>query len=160
MAVQNQQQGFHAPEGLFTYFCERLPSLLSFSAEYCSRIALANVKSGPAGGSYVLWNVHTTIFIYNAGLNERVSRKNATLLMLHAVPEPYDTPYLLSILLQYLFQDPIRRIELRQPVGAGTGTTASASPLPFGYITSISFTPDAADEYDLLVGMSNGEGDY
>ncbi|KAL4537300.1 hypothetical protein Ndes2437B_g08443 [Nannochloris sp. 'desiccata'] len=125
MAVQNQPAGLHAPEGLFSYFCERLPSLLSFSAEHCSRIVLAEVKNGPAAGPYVLWNVHTALFIYNSGLNER---------------------------------DPLRKIELRQPhQTTGAGSTASASPLPSGYITSISFTPDSADEYDLLVGMSNGE---
>jgi hypothetical protein len=62
-----------------------------------------------------------------------------------------------NALLTFL-QDPLRRIELRQPMmGAGAGP-ASASPLPLGYITSISFTPDSADDYDLLVGMSNGEG--
>ena len=75
MAVQNQQ----GETGLFAYSCERLPTLLSFSAEYCSRIVLAEIKNGPAAGSYVLWNVNTTIFIYYGGLNERVSR-NSTLM--------------------------------------------------------------------------------
>ena len=81
MAVQNQPAGLLAAEGLFSYFCERLPSLLSFSAEYCSRIVLAEVKKGPGAGSYVLWNVHTTIFIYNSGLNERVSKRTLLQIM-------------------------------------------------------------------------------
>lgn len=81
MAAQNQSTALYAPEGSFSYFCERLPSLLSFSAEYCSRIVLAEVKNGPAAGSYVLWNVHTALFIYDAGLNERVGRITVLLLL-------------------------------------------------------------------------------
>jgi WD40 repeat protein len=156
MAVQNQQ-GIPAPEGLFLYGCERLPSLISFSAEYCSRIALASLelRGGPAAGKYVLWNVGSTLFIYNAGLNERVSRN--PLLFLFIFHLQYHILQGTSLTLFARVQDPLRRVEMRQPVGAGA--TASASSLPSGYITSISFTSESVDdEYDLLIGMSNGEG--
>jgi hypothetical protein len=71
----------------------------------------------------------------------------------------YATCHLIDSVSQPL-QDPLRKIELRQHQSNGAGSTAStsASPVPSGYITSVSFTPDSADEYDLLVGMSNGEG--
>ena len=60
------------PEGSsWTYFVTRIPSILRFSAEYCSRIAVCEGRN--TAHNYVLWNVHTTLFIYKSHLNDRVS---------------------------------------------------------------------------------------
>lgn len=65
-----------APEGDWTYVCERLPSLITFSPEYATKIITADLKRG-VPGSYVIFNVRTSIFVYAAGLGERVSRLRA-----------------------------------------------------------------------------------
>jgi hypothetical protein len=137
-----------APEGDWEFIHERLPSLITFSPEYCTKVITADLKKG-VPGSYVIFNVRTAIFIYAAGMAERVSahsgRKTSQLLQ-HCVWHP-PNPLLARV------QDPLRRIDLSGGVGVGAAA-------PSGYITGLSFAPDSPDEYDLLIGFSTGESTF
>lgn len=120
---------------------------MAFNPDLATRLAVAQLRRGTQPGVYLVWSLHCTVFVYSGGMDERVGE------ITFQFPHAYGQQMLYNVITcpshHRNVQDPLRRIDFR---------SGSASPgNPAGYVTSLDFSPDASDGYDLLVGMSNGE---
>lgn len=153
--MTHQVASLRAPEGDFRLICDRRPASLTFNPDLRTCILLVDLQRGPSAGKYIIWSLHSTIFVYKSSLeDDRVCSlvRNDSYLsiqhhwincLVHLKPNR-------SLSLHHT-QDPYRRIDLRQ-------STTTNQPPPAPSITCMAFCTESSDEYDLLVGMSTGEG--